>query len=232
MIIAKDYGFLSENDGTENAIALQKAVNNGGDIYIDQPGIYCLQDTIYIGDDTTIIFCAGSYIKRIKDDSETGYAFINKGAYTQTYNKNIKIIGLHLLCNSVVCNEPTPESKKNIPGIAAHVAFFHIKNLEISDFETLDLPAENFAIQVCTFENILIENIKIEGLKDGIHLGRGSKFVIRHGIFKTFDDPIALNAHDYATSNPQLGWIEDGLIEDCYDIDYNVPMKQDTICKI
>ena len=39
------------------------------------------------------------------------------------------------------------------------------------------------------------------------------------GVFKTFDDPIALNAHDYATSNPQLGWIKDGLIEDCWDLD-------------
>ena len=43
--------------------------------------------------------------------------------------------------------------------------------------------------------------------------------MVRHGIFKTYDDPIALNAHDYTTSNPELGWIEDGLIEDCIDLD-------------
>jgi hypothetical protein len=44
--------------------------------------------------------------------------------------------------------------------------------------------------------------------------------VVRHGIFQTYDDPIALNAHDYTISNPELGWIEDGLIEDCYDLDH------------
>lgn len=43
--------------------------------------------------------------------------------------------------------------------------------------------------------------------------------MIRHAVFRTFDDPIALNAHDYSTSNPQMGWIEDGVIEDCYDLD-------------
>jgi hypothetical protein len=29
---------------------------------------------------------------------------------------------------------------------------------------------------------------------------------------------MALNAHDYATSNPELGWIEDGLVENCHDL--------------
>ena len=50
------------------------------------------------------------------------------------------------------------------------------------------------------------------------------------GIFRTFDDPVALNAHDYAVANPQLGWIEDGLIEDCFDL----PDKETTgyFCRI
>ena len=77
---------------------------------------------------------------------------------------------------------------------------------------------------------IASENIKIEGLKDGVHLGRGKNFVIRNGFFKTFDDPVALNAHDYATSNPQLGWIENGLIENCYD--YNDDSTAGYFCRI
>lgn len=52
-----------------------------------------------------------------------------------------------------------------------------------------------------------------------MHLGRGKRFAIRNGVFQTFDDAIALNAHDYATSNPELGWIEDGVIENCHDLD-------------
>ena len=56
-------------------------------------------------------------------------------------------------------------------------------------------------------------------MKDAVHFGPGRNFVVRHGVFRTYDDPIALNAHDYTTSNPELGWIENGLIEDCVDLD-------------
>ena len=93
------------------------------------------------------------------------------------------------------------------------------ENLVVEGYVVKDLPAESFGVQVCTFENARFENLWIEGRKDGVHLGRGRKFVIRHAVFRTFDDPIALNAHDYSTSNPQMGWIEDGVIEDCYDLD-------------
>ena len=106
----------------------------------------------------------------------------------------------------------------------------HIKNLAIRNFTALDLPPSDFGIHICTFENILVENVKIEGRKDAVHLGRGKDFIIRNGYFKTFDDPIALNAHDYASSNPQLGWIENGLIENCYD--YNDKDTTGYFCRI
>lgn len=219
MIFTSKYGFLTENNGIENACALQKAVDNGGDIYIDLPGVYELADTIYIGDDTSIIFCNGAYIKRVKNNNETGPVFINAGAYKKEVNKNIKIVGMKLICDGVVSDEYKVGCKKGILGISAHIAFHYIKNLEIHDFEVHDLPAKDFAVQICNFDNILVENGVIEGLKDGVHLGVGSGFTIRHFKFRTFDDPIALNAHDYAISNPEMGWIENGIIEDCYDLD-------------
>lgn len=217
------YGFAPGKDGAENAKALQHAVDCGGTILITQPGIYDLSEPILIGDDTTLLFGAGVTLRRQKSSSsETGYVFVNKGAFTRTYNRNIKLIGLRLICNGVVCG--AEGAGRIVPGLRGHISFFYVKNLEIRDFEALDLPAKDFGIHVCTFENIILENLRIEGRKDAVHLGRGSKFVIRHGLFRTFDDPIALNAHDYATSNPQLGWIENGLIEDCYDLD-----DQDTV---
>lgn len=219
MIILSEFGFTPQNDGGRNAEILQKAIVKGGDIYIDMPGVYELSETIYVGDDTSIIFCNGASIKRVKNEGETGPVFINEGAYRKKYNKNIKIIGMKLICNGVVSDEYKNGCKKGILGIRAHVAFHYVKNLEIRDFEVHDLPAKDFAIQVCNFENILIENGIIEGKKDGIHLGTGDKFTIRHFKFRTFDDPIALNAHDYAISNPEMGWIENGIIEDCYDLD-------------
>ncbi|MBO5452791.1 MAG: hypothetical protein J6A69_02370 [Clostridia bacterium] len=219
MKYAKDYGFLPENDGLANAKALQEAVKEGGDIYIDLPGTYLLADQVLLYDDTNLFFCAGSYIKREENPEETAYVFVNEGAYTHTYNKNIKIQGLNLICNGVVREDITPESKKIISGLNGHICFFYAKNIVIEDFQCLDLPSRCFGIHICTFENAVIERVRIEGKKDAVHFGYGSKFVIRHGLFKTFDDPIALNAHDYTGSNPQMGWIENGLIEDCYDID-------------
>lgn len=212
---ASDFGFLSQNDGLANAKALQAAVNGGGDIYISEPGIYDLSDQVLLDDDTAIYFCAGSYIRRQNCENGNGYVFANRGAYTREYNKNIKISGMHLICNDVFSDSL---SYKTIMGVRGHLSFFYIKNLVIEDFECLDLPANDFCIHICTFENAIVERVRIEGKKDAVHFGRGSKFVVRHGIFKTYDDPIALNAHDYVTSNPELGWIENGLIEDCYDL--------------
>lgn len=218
MTDASIYGFAPGKSGEENANALQQAVNGGGTIVISQPGVYDLSEPICIGDDTTLFFGAGVTIRRQPSNSlETGYVFVNKGAFTRTYNQNIKLIGLKLVCNGVVCGKES--AGKVVPGLRGHISFFYVKNLEIRDFQALDLPAKDFGIHICTFENIILENLRIEGRKDAVHLGRGNKFVIRHGIFRTYDDPIALNAHDYATSNPQLGWIENGIIEDCYDMD-------------
>lgn len=218
MIKISELGFSSDNTASENSAILQRAVDCGGDIYIDVPGTYKMNDTITIGDDTSIYFCNGSYIKREQHPEETGPVFINKGAYEKKYNYNIKICGLKLICDGVVSDDVEKNSKKGIMGISAHLAFYYIKQLEIRDFQCMDLPAKDFGIQICTFENAVVENVHIEGLKDGVHFGVGSKFVLRHGIFKTFDDPIALNSYDYSISNPGIGWIENGVIEDCYDL--------------
>ena len=221
MIKLSETGFDPANSASVNYKLLQAAADKGGDIYIDEPGVYDIDDTVVLSDNTSVIFCAGAAIRRQKNSTENAYVFINKGAYTGEFTENIRILNMTLICNDVVSDSITQKSKKGIPGLNAHLAFSYIKNLYIDNFQVYDLPAKNFAIQVCSFENFVMENSRIEGKKDGIHLGRGSKFSIRHCIFKTFDDPIALNAHDYATSNPQLGWIQNGIIEDCYDLDDN-----------
>lgn len=219
---AADFGFLPENSADENSAALQAIVNRGGDIVVDVPGVYDLSETIRLGDDVALRFGAGVYVRRALAADGTqrqGYVFVNRGAYERTYNKNISITGLHLIASGM---EPSYENQTEsdmVTGLRAHLAFFYVRNLTIRDFELLDLGRCAFGIQICTFENAILENIHIEGGKDAVHFGKGSKFVVRHGLFRTFDDPIALNAHDYATSNPQMGWIENGVIEDCYDLD-------------
>lgn len=204
---ASAFGFLPTKTASENVAALQSAVNGGGTILIDFPGTYLVNGEVLIESNTKLIFGAGVFISL---QAERRF-LINKNAINRTYDENISVIGLNLISNR-------RDIASNIYGLRGYLAFFYVKNLYISYFQLLDGGSNVFVIHICTFENVVIENIRIEGNKDAVHFGRGSKFVVRHGLFKTYDDPIALNAHDYPSSNPEYGDIVDGLIEDCYDL--------------
>ncbi len=208
---AAEFGFLPGAAPGKNVQALQEALDQTGTVRVTVPGIYDLDATVLIGSDTALECGAGVYFRR------TGsfcHLLLNKGARSRSYDRGIRVSGLKLICGGKDVHYTA-----EIPGLCSHISFFYVKDLIIRDFECLDLGKKGFCIQICTFENILLENLHIEGGKDGVHLGRGRKFAIRHGIFRTYDDPIALNAYDYSNSNPQFGWIEDGVIEDCYDLD-------------
>lgn len=228
-INAHDYGFSTQNTGKDNSDILNKLLTEYNDIEITEKGEYKICGTILMSSNQSLTFAEGVYLKR-ESAPDISYVIANKGAYTREYDENITITGLNLICDGVQSSHPTAENKNVIPGLRGHLSFFYIKNLVIRDFTALDLPPQDFGIHICTFENIVVENVKIEGRKDAVHLGRGKDFVIRNGYFKTFDDPVALNAHDYASSNPQLGWIENGLIENCYD--YNDKDTTGYFCRI
>ena len=220
MTNAKDYGFLPENNPYENSEALQKAVDRCGTVQVTVPGIYRLSEQIEIGDNTTLVFSEGVIIQR--EASVTGVncnAFINKGAIKGEYNRNIEIVGLHLECNGIESDDFGVNSR--IAGLRAQVAMIYVENLKIDGFECHGLLEKDYAIQVSAFKNIILNDLYVTGNKDGVHLGWGDGFVISNGRFRTFDDPIALNAFDYATSNTHIGWIENGLIENCTDLDDN-----------
>lgn len=223
-------GLSQKNTGDENSRILNRLFESSNDVEITEKGEYLIANTILIGSNSSLTCSEGVYFKRVDLSDKTGYVIANKGAYTRTYDENITITGLNIICNGVQSSAASNENKEVIPGLRGHLSFFYIKNLVIKDFTALDLPPKDFGIHICTFENILVENVKIEGRKDAVHLGRGKDFIIRNGFFKTFDDPIALNAHDYASSNPQLGWIENGIIENCYD--YNDKDTTGYFCRI
>ena len=88
MIRANEWGFLPQNNGVENARALQRAVDMGGTIVVEQPGVYDLGETVKIGSDTELIFGAGVYLRCPSDEENVngmGYVFINKGAYLSSF---------------------------------------------------------------------------------------------------------------------------------------------------
>ena len=59
--------------------------------------------------------------------------------------------------------------------------------------------------------NIFIKKVDEKGTFSHVILNKGA-------LTKTYDDAVALNAHDYSVGNPELGWIEDGVVENCHDL--------------
>ena len=218
---ADKYGFLPENDAITNSESFQRCLDGGGRIMVRKAGEYKLCRTIYLDSDTELQFAEGAILSRAADSEGkvARFVLLNRGALTREFNENISIKGLNLRCNGIDSGSGIEMDIPPIVGMICQTAFFYVRNLHIDDYTTMDLPPHDFAIQICTFENALVENVHIEGMKDAVHFGPGRNFVVRHGVFKTYDDPIALNAHDYTTSNPELGWIENGVIEDCVDLD-------------
>jgi len=210
---AADFGFSLEASGVDNAKALQKAVDCGGTIVISKPGIYKLGGTIFVGSNTSLIFGDGIFLKKVNEQGDFSHVIVNKGARTKTYDEHITIDGLQIIVNGMDVRK-----FEVAYGLHGQLSFFYIKDLQIKHFRCMDIGKAQYGIHVCTFEDIVIDDVIIKGDKDGVHLGRGKRFTIRNGVFQTFDDAIALNAHDYAVGNPELGWIEDGVVENCHDL--------------
>lgn len=207
---ASAYGFLPTNDGTTNSINLQNCVNGGGTIIVDLVGTYSIAKSIMLDSDTKLIFGKGVKVSLVEENgSSPKYPFINRGALTEEYNENIAIEGLHIVTNGIQGNDIDL-----LAGQRGYIAMKRIKNLTLKDIEILDVPSGWYTIHIQQFYNINLEHIHVEGMKDGIHLGVGKKFRIAHCLFKTNDDSIALNAHDYPSGTSEFGWIEDGIIED------------------
>ncbi len=209
---AADFGFLPTETGINNAMALQNAANKGGTIVVGRRGSYKIAATVYLGDSTSIVFGDGVVIEKSDEKGRFTHVFLNTGALTRTYNYHISITGLDLRINNVDLPMST------IYGLRGHVAFFYVKDLKIERFRCSGLVNGQFALHICTFEDLLINDVIIKGKKDGIHLGPGKRFRISNGVFQTGDDAIALVPGDWVSANPEFGNLEDGIIENFSDI--------------
>ncbi|HUX94970.1 MAG TPA: hypothetical protein VMV47_04490 [Bacteroidales bacterium] len=211
---AESFGFLPGATGSDNTIALQKAVDQTGTVVVSKPGVYKMAGTVYIGSNTSLIFGNNVFLKKVNEKGEFSHVIVNKGARTKTFDHDITVEGLQIIVNGMDVLK-----FEEAYGLHGQLAFFYIKDLRIKKFRCMDLGKVQYGIHICTFEDVIVDDVKIEGDKDGVHLGRGKRFRISNGVFRTYDDAIALNGHDYSVGNPELGWIEDGVIENCYDLD-------------
>lgn len=209
---AANFGFSPEATGVDNMKALQRAVDCTGTIVVSRPGTYALAGTVYLGSNTSLIFGDGVFVKKVTEQGPYTHVLLNKGALTKNWDQHITVSGLNLIVNGVDVR------KWQVYGLHGQIAFFYVKDLRIHRFRCLDLGRAQYGIHVCTFEDLIVDDVHIEGGKDGVHLGRGKRFTIRNGVFETGDDAIALNAHDYSVGNPELGWIEGGVIENMHDL--------------
>lgn len=209
---ASEYGFSPEASGKENTAALQRAFDRGGTVTVNRPGRYKIADTVFIGDNTSLVCGAGVVFVKSDEGKKFAQVILNKGALTKTWNSNIEITGLDISVNGM------DHCDWKVFGLRGHLAFFYAKDVRINRFRCHDLGRFQYCIHICTFEDVIVDDVRIFGWKDGVHFGRGKRFTVRNGVFDTGDDPIALNAHDYSSGNPELGWIEDGVIENCHDL--------------
>ena len=206
-------GFSPTASGIENTKALQKAVDQTGTIVVTQPGVYKIAGTVYVGGNTTLRFGTGVILQKVNEQGKFSHVLLNKGALKKSYDSNIVIEGLNIQVNDVDGHD-----QWQVYGLRGQLAFFYVKDLRIERFRCYDLGKMQYGIQVCTFEDVIVNDVIIKGMKDGVHLGRGKRFMISNGVFDTFDDAIALNAHDYSSGNPELGWIEEGVVSNCHDV--------------
>lgn len=215
---ANRFGFAPGATGTANMQALQRAVDQGGTIVVSRPGIYDIAGTVLLGSHTTVQFGNGVVLRKVDEQGPFSHVLLNKGALSKTWDQGIAVIGLSIVVNGMdVCTH-------RVFGLRGQLAFHYVRDLRIERFRCHDLGRGQYCIHVCTFEDLIVDDVIISGGKDGVHLGRGRRFRISNGVFNTLDDAVALNAHDYDTGNPEMGWIEDGLVENCHDLQPEKPL--------
>ena len=204
---AWDFGFRPSSTKIQNQNAIKNAILFGvKELNITVKGGYDWgNEQIAIPSEVAIKFCEGSYINLTEN---THNIFYNSGAITRTWNYGIKLLGLKIKTNYY--NSGFGQDNA-LYGLHGYVNFFYVKNCEFQ-IEITDLSGNNFGFQICAFRDCVIRKAIFEGLKDGLHLGNGDGLLIEYLKTKTKDDALALNAFDWAVSNPEIGDIKNVMV--------------------
>jgi len=209
---AAAFGFDPSATPSVNAAALQKAVTGGRrTVRVTKPGVYGLDRTVYLDSDTTLAFAKGVVLEK-----RAAYPFVllNRGAWFGGSNENVTVRGLALRVNGFEANPPV---ESPAPGLHGHVSFWKVRNVRVEDFTCTDLGREQYCIQAVGFDGFTVDGFTIRGGKDGVHLNRGTRFLVRNGRFRTLDDGVALNAGEWPNCTPEIGDVTDGVVEDVTD---------------
>ncbi|MCC6424035.1 MAG: hypothetical protein IT447_11200 [Phycisphaerales bacterium] len=198
-----EFGFSPSADAAVNVAALQRALDGGGRVIIDVPGVYDLNATIMLDSDTQLLCAPGVVFRKVASYCNV---LINRGALTKQYNRNITIDGLEISVNNF---EAFPTL---VYGLRAQLGFFYVKNLTLRNFTCLDGKENQYLIYIVTWSNLRIENVKLAGDKDGIKLNNGHNALIENLDLTTYDDGTSLCGTDYASTLLEAG--------DVYNVTY------------
>lgn len=213
---ANEEGFLPTSDATTNVTTMNRLLASGGTIIVSKPGEYKVNGRMVLNSNTTLVFAEGAIIKMV---SNCPYVLINAAAFKSdgSYDENIKVIGYHLNTNGF-------NNSCGINGLRGYLTFFHVKHVYVSDVRCMWYKAHIFFMHCCDWEDVEFANCFVIGDKDAFHFGRGFNGYLHDLTICAVDDSIALNAWDFADSNPQIGDIHDVLIENIVELPhyYNV----------
>lgn len=199
------WGISPSYDAEINTLNFQANLNGGNVVKaVNKSGVYLLNNTIIIEDNTTLNIADNVVFKKNADYLNM---FINKGGLTKTLNENITINGLTISVNG------KETGAYLIPGMRGQLGWFHVKNLTIKDFYCDDIGTFQYCIQFGAWENVHLENIYIEGNKDGLDFFAGHGAVIKNYTAKTYDDGVFLGGVGYPISQLEV-------MGDVYDIEF------------
>lgn len=189
-------GFSPTANADTNVAALQAALDGGGTITIDIPGVYDLNNTVFLDSNTRLICAPGVVFRKTAPYCNV---LMNRGALTKEYNENITIDGLEVSVNG---QEAPPTL---VYGLRAQLGFFYVRHLTIRNVTCLDGGRYQFLVYIVTWANLLIENVRLAGDKDGIKLNNGHDALIRNVDLTTYDDGLSLCGTDYASVVLEVG---------------------------
>ena len=100
---ADKYGFLPGNDALANSEAFQRCLDGGGKIVVRKEGVYDVCRTLLLDSGTDLSFADGVILSRTKDPEGVvaRHVFLNRGALTREYDKDICVSGLNIRCNDL-----------------------------------------------------------------------------------------------------------------------------------
>jgi hypothetical protein len=197
--------FLAANSASANVTALNNAVTNYRYVKIKTPGVYQINNTIWIPSDTKLEFCAGCTIKKATGSIFT-FMFANKGILTYERNQNITVLG-----NGSIIDQNNVDTRTQ--GVPYHMVgllnFFHVDNLLLDGFSQTGGNTLQFFGHVGDLSNFVIRNMNVE-TKKAVFQFQGKCFdgLIEDITADSFDDDLAFNAIDYPIVMASVGNIE------------------------